>query len=109
MGAAKVEPAPLRVTLPPLEDELPPEPVLLELLSLLLPQAATPSASAADRPRAMILFDLTGGYSSGFSVAWWAATVATRRLQPVTDLWHRCEKGVKARGRSGSRSRRGCG
>jgi len=56
MGAAKVEPAPFTVAGALLE-----EPELeLELLSLLLPHAATPSASTTAEDAASALGDFTG-------------------------------------------------
>src|SRR3954454_15342050 len=87
-------------------------PLLLEPppegLSSLLPHAARPSASTAAAPAASHWLDLTIEHLM-VSLRWWAAGSQRTVVQPVTDLWRGCEKRVKAPGRSGSRSRRGCG
>src|SRR3954454_11344287 len=87
---------------PELEPELdPPE---LGLLSS-LPQAAAPSASTTQQLRASRFFDLTRTPRSRISV-WRSGTLPSARGQPVTGVRRGCEKRVKARGRTGTRSRR---
>src|SRR4051794_25834260 len=100
MGAANVEPAPLTVPPPP------PPPPDVSLL-LLLPHAATASASTAAATSAIRFRDLK---RSPFLVCpCMAARLAGPWRQSVIDLWRRCEKAVKGWGRTGIRSRNGCG
>src|SRR3954454_5530959 len=77
-----------------------------------LPQAATPSASAAQQPRASSVNVLTGAYSSwsrwGFECKS-GGTVAARGPEACCGPGPGYETRVTAPGRSGSRSRRACG
>src|SRR6476469_1707803 len=104
MGAANVDPAPVTVPLTlPVEDVL----ELLVLLLLLLPQAAAPTASTPAAARASRLRDLT---EISFVVGrMFGGTLSRHPPQSVIELWRRCENRVKARPRSGIRSRHGCG
>src|SRR5256885_13423675 len=96
MGAAKVEPAPLRVAFtlaPELDDELD------ESELLLLPQAATPTTSvAATGTTASHWRDVTAAPSFACVVG---ARLAALAGQSVTDVWQGCGKDVDGRSHRG--------
>ena len=94
MGAAKVEPEPLRVTGADDDDEAVPLPLVVLLELLLEPHAASPAASApadttASHLRAMNCFSLRGFIMAG--------RLAKPRREFVTALWTGCEELVNAR------------
>src|SRR5437764_5602154 len=102
MGAANVEPDPLRVALTDPDVPL----LLLDELELpelepqaLTPTAITPAVAAASHLRDMECFSF---------VRFIAARVAERWRQPVTDLCCEFEKAVNVRRRTGSQRRNGC-
>src|SRR3954468_5922391 len=74
-----------------------------------LPHPAAPSASTAATPAPSHLFDLTGEHPSWFVALVRGGRLATHSQKPVTDPSPECEKRVKPRRRSGTRSPRACG